>query len=103
MRTRALRRSLASATRVTIPASVRLATILVMVGGCTCSMAASSPSVGLPCRLHRAERRGLGRRETAEGLLAQPPLQPVDGDAQAAGHLFVGQLGRAAPACPHYS
>ncbi len=51
MRTRALRRSLASATRVTMPASARLATILVMVGGWTCSMAASSPRVGLPCLL----------------------------------------------------
>ena len=92
MRTRALRRSLGSATRVTIPASVRLATILVMVGGCTCSRAASSPRVGLPLPAHRAERRGLGRREPAEGLLAQAPLQPVHGDAQAAGHLFVGHL-----------
>ena len=43
-RTRALRRSAASATRVTIPASVRLATILVMVGGCTCSI-----DVGIVC------------------------------------------------------
>ena len=48
MRTRALRRSLASAIRVTMPASLRPATILVIVGGCTCSTAASSPRVGLP-------------------------------------------------------
>ena len=36
--------------RVTMPASLKLATIRVMVGGCTCSVAANSPSVGLPRR-----------------------------------------------------
>ena len=50
------------------------------------------PQRGAAVPAHRAERRGLRRRETAEGLLAQATLQPVDGAAQAAGHLFVGQL-----------
>ena len=44
----------------------------------------------VPAAPSRAPRPG--RREPAEGLLAEPPLQPVHGAAEPAGNLFVGQL-----------
>ena len=103
MRTRALRRSLASATRVTMPASVRLATILVMVGRLHLFDGRQLPQGRAAVPADRAERRGLRRREAPERLLAEAPLQPVHGDAQAAGHLFVGQLDGLRGACAHYS
>ena len=69
----------------------------VMVGGCTCSMAASSPSVGLPSAgLTAPSAEAWAGDRPAERLLAEAPLQPVDGDAEAAGHLLVGwSAGRA--------
>ena len=50
IRTRTLRRSVASASLDTRPAATKTPTIRVIEGGCTSSSAASSPSVGCPSR-----------------------------------------------------
>ena len=65
----------------------------VMLGGCTRSSAASSPTVRSPWRYSAAEHRHLASRLSSLSgvpLAAQPAAQPHHGDAELDGEPGVG-------------
>ncbi len=103
MRTRMIRRSCASTSRTASPVSSSRATIRVMLGGFTCSTAASSPSVIAPEAVDRGERGETGRGEVvvagAQGLLAHAAGEaaigePEPGRQHLRGDRGAGQVGR---------
>ena len=80
-----IRRSCASTSRTASPCSSSRATMRVMLGGCTCSTAASSPRVIGPrfSMVASAARRDAVRSSPrAQRLLAHPAGEPGVGEAQ---------------------
>ena len=94
--TRTMRRSVSSSWRATSPAASSPTTILVMLGGCTCSDAASSPRVGVPRRSTVARAETCDEVTPPGDLLAEPARQAQDRQSHPGRHLGVGALGAGA-------